>query len=100
MKYSETRIGRTFILRLEDNDNLRDVLEKFAKEKEISYASCLFLGGIKRGTKTVVGPEKSDEMPPRPMINELSETHEVVGVGTIFPDAGGKDDDGAGGIPP
>jgi len=33
--------------------------------------------------KTYVGPEK-DVMPPVPVWKELKETHEVVGLGTIF----------------
>jgi len=36
-----------------------------------------------KGGRFVVGPE-TEEMPPKPVWRELTESHEVVGVGTIF----------------
>jgi predicted DNA-binding protein with PD1-like motif len=52
------------------------------RKENIRSASFNIVGGIRRG-RYVVGPE-SDEMPPVPVWRELSESHEVVGFGTIF----------------
>ena len=40
--------------------------------------------------EVVVGPRKSDEMPPDPMFLPVDGAHEVVGVGIIAPDKDGK----------
>ena len=40
------------------------------------------MGGMKKGD-IVVGPEK-EELPPVPVWKSLDESHEVVGIGTIF----------------
>jgi predicted DNA-binding protein with PD1-like motif len=88
MRYSETSLSRIFILRLEDGDRLPDVLEAFAREKNVAGALCFFLGGIKDGSRLVEGPA-ADELPPDPVIRALTGVHEVVGLGTIFPDEEG-----------
>jgi predicted DNA-binding protein with PD1-like motif len=61
----------------------------FAGERNISVGQVVLLGGI-AGGQVVVGPRKSDEMPPEPMLVPLDGAHEVVGLGTIAPDKAGK----------
>lgn len=89
MKASEGKIGRVFILRLEDGDIIPDVIETFARERNVAVAQVIMVGGIGSG-QVVVGPRRSDEIPPEPMLVPLDGAHEVAGVGLIAPDAKGK----------
>jgi predicted DNA-binding protein with PD1-like motif len=89
MKASEGRIGRVFVLRLEDGDVVPDCIERFAAEKAISVGQVILVGGI-GGGKVVVGPEDSEEMPPNPVLLPINGAHEVVGVGIIAPDKSGR----------
>jgi len=89
MQVGEGRIGRVFIIRLEDGEVVPDCLEKFAAEKGIIHGSVILTGGI-GGGQIVVGPRKTAEMPPDPMLLPVEGAHEVAGVGTIAPDINGK----------
>ena len=86
MNYTQASLGRIFILRLHQNERLHEVIEKFAKEKQINSALCFFLGGAEDKSKIVVGPKDGKTMPPEPMLTLLKGVHEGVGVGTIFVD--------------
>jgi predicted DNA-binding protein with PD1-like motif len=89
MKWCEGRIGRVFVIRLEDGDVVPDCIERFAEENGISVGQAVLIGGI-GGGEVVVGPRKSDEMPPEPMLLPLDGAHEVAGVGVIAPGENGK----------
>ena len=89
MKASEGRIGRVFVIRLEDGDIVPDCLERFAAEKGIATGHVILIGGI-GGGEVVAGPRKSDEMPPDPMLLPVDGAHEVVGLGIIAADKDGK----------
>ncbi len=82
MKYKIGQIGRIVIARFEDGDDVIDGLSKIARQEEIRAAVFYLVGGMKAG-RFVVGPEK-EELPPVPIWRELKESHEVVGLGTIF----------------
>ena len=89
MKASEGKIGRVFVLRLEDGDIVPDCLEKFAVEKGIKVGHVILIGGI-GGGQVVTGPRETDEMPPDPIFLPVDGAHEVVGAGIIAPDKDGK----------
>jgi predicted DNA-binding protein with PD1-like motif len=89
MQSSEGKIGRVFIMRLEDGDAVPGCIETFAAEKNIQMAGVTLIGGIGEG-QIVVGPRYSDAVPPEPMLLPLDGAHEVVGIGLIVPDAKGK----------
>ena len=89
MKASEGKIGRVFVLRLEDGDMVPEGIERFAAEKGIKVGHVILIGGI-GGGQVVVGPRKTDEMPPDPMLLPVEGAHEVVGAGIIAPDKEGK----------
>ena len=82
MKASEGKIGRVFVIRLENGDIVPDCIEHFAQERRISVAHAILVGGIGSG-EVVVGPRHSDEMPPEPMLLPIDGAHEVVGVGVL-----------------
>jgi len=89
MKSSEGRLGRVFVLRLEDGDRVPDCIERFAAEKGIAVGHVVLIGGIGRG-EVVVGPRRSDVLPPEPMLLPVDGAHEVVGVGVLAPNEAGR----------
>jgi predicted DNA-binding protein with PD1-like motif len=89
MKSSEGKIGRVFVLRLEDGDIVPDCIERFALEKGIKVGHVILIGGI-GGGQVVVGPRDSKKMPPEPVLLPVDGAHEVEGVGIIAPDKDGK----------
>jgi len=89
MKYTEGKIGRVFVLRLEDGDVVHACIEKFAADKGITGGGVLLVGGVDAGSKLVVGPKEGRAAKIEPMHWTLDETHEIAAVGTIFPDETG-----------
>jgi predicted DNA-binding protein with PD1-like motif len=89
MKYSEGKIGRVFVIRLEDDDELPGCIEQFAAEHKISVGQAILVGGIGSG-EIVSGPRKNKELPIDPMLIPVDGVHEVVGVGVLAPDKNGK----------
>ena len=89
MKACEGQIGRVFIMRLEDGDTVPGCIERFAEEKGVSVGEVILVGGI-GGGEVVVGPRRSEEMPPQPMLLPVDGVHEVLGVGVLAPGENGK----------
>jgi len=89
MKASEGRIGRVFVIRLEDGDKIPECIESFAEQRGISLAHVILIGGIAKG-QVVVGPEDTDERPPVPMLWPVNDAHEMLAAGIIAPDQDGK----------
>ncbi len=89
MKATEGRLGRVFVVRLEDGDVVPDCIERFAEEKAIKVGHVILVGGI-GGGQVVVGPRVSTEMPPEPMLLPVEGVHEVAGVGVLAPGPDGK----------
>ena len=90
MKYSEGKLGRVFVIRLEHGDVLHETIEKFAKEKNIKAAGLIIVGGADKDSTLVVGPENDNEKPVNPMTLILDNAHEVTGSGTLFLDEDGE----------
>jgi predicted DNA-binding protein with PD1-like motif len=88
MKYSEGKIGRVFVIRLEDDDELPGCIEKFAVKHNISVGQAILIGGIGSG-EIVSGPRKNRELPIDPMLIPVDGVHEVVGVGVLAHDSNG-----------
>ncbi|MDI6801300.1 MAG: DNA-binding protein [Thermodesulfovibrionales bacterium] len=82
MNYQVGEVGRTIIIRFEDGDNILHGLTEIAKKEDIRAGVFYLVGGMKAG-RFVVGPEK-EEIPPVPVWRELKESHEILGLGTIF----------------
>ena len=57
-------------------------IELFAEENGISAGHVILVGGIGKG-EVVVGPRRSDEIPPEPMLLPVDGAHEVAGVGVL-----------------
>jgi predicted DNA-binding protein with PD1-like motif len=89
MKSSEGRLGRVFVIRFEDGDILPECIERFAEEKGVTTGLVILVGGI-GGGKVVVGPENSEDRPPKPMVLPVSGVSEVAGVGVLAPGEDGR----------
>jgi predicted DNA-binding protein with PD1-like motif len=82
MKYQAGKTGRVIVARFEDKEDILENIVQIARKEDIKSAVLYLVGGIKQG-RMVVGPEK-EEMPPVPVWKDINESHEVVGIGTIF----------------
>ena len=90
MKYSEAKQGRIFLIRLEDGETVHEEIEKFAHEQSIKAATMIIIGGADKGSKLVVGPERGQAKPIKPIEHILENVHEIAGTGTLFPDEEGN----------
>jgi len=89
MKACEGQIGRVFVIRLEDGDVVPGCIERFAAENRVFVGHAILVGGIGTGD-VVVGPRRSEEKPPAPMLLPVDGAHEVLGVGVLAPGEDGK----------
>ena len=90
MQYREGRIGRIFVLRLEEGERLPEALENFARDQDIREAMVIYVGGAQDGSRLEVGPEPGHQDTIIPMIHTLAGIQEVLGVGTLFPNEAGE----------
>ena len=89
MKTSEGSLGRVFVIRLEHGDVIPECIERFAEENGVSVGHVILVGGI-GGGEVVVGPRRSEERPPEPMLLPIDGAHEVAGVGVLAPGEDGR----------
>ena len=89
MKSSEARQGRAFVIRLEHGDVIHECLERFAAENDVSAATLSIVGAADKGSRLVVGQTKDESGRIVPLEKVLTNTHELTGTGTIFPDESG-----------
>lgn len=89
MQYREGKLGRVFILRLEEGEPLNDSIEIFAREKQVSHGLAFFLGGSADGSQVVVGPEANRDKI-IPMIHPLQGEQEMLALGTLIPNEDGE----------
>ncbi|NWF52639.1 MAG: DNA-binding protein [Nitrospirae bacterium] len=82
MKYQIGKAGRIVVAKFGDREEILKSISELVKKEDIENAIFFLLGGIREG-RIVVGPER-DEIPPIPILRELKESHEVLGIGTIF----------------
>jgi predicted DNA-binding protein with PD1-like motif len=82
MNYQVGKTGRVVVARFEDGEDILQGIKDLAKTEDIRAAVFYLVGGMKGG-RFVVGPEE-ESMPPVPVWRELKESHEIVGLGTIF----------------
>ncbi|MBN1258098.1 MAG: DNA-binding protein [Planctomycetes bacterium] len=89
MKTTEGQVGRVFVIRLEDGDEMPGCVEDFAVEKGITHAYAALVGGLGEG-QVVVGPRVSDAEKPEPMLLPVNGAHESAGIGILAPDENGR----------
>jgi uncharacterized protein len=87
MQYTEGQIGRVFVVRIDDGEDMLLSLHQFIADKNIQAGSIHFLGALMNG-RMVTGPEEPI-IPPVPHFVMFEGGWEIFGVGTIYPGDGG-----------
>ncbi|MFA4860789.1 PPC domain-containing DNA-binding protein [Methanoregula sp.] len=87
MQYTEGQLGRVFMVRIDDGEDMLESLHRFVLDKGIHAGSIIFLGALMNG-RMVTGPEEP-VIPPVPHFVMFEGGWEVFGVGTIFSGEGG-----------
>ena len=75
-------MGRVFLLKFEDKDNLLDEIKKMAVREKVKVGTIMLLGGV-RSAGIVTGPKEA-VIPPDPMWSDFSDAREILGFGTLF----------------
>ncbi|RPI39288.1 MAG: DNA-binding protein [Methanoregulaceae archaeon] len=87
MQYTEGQIGRVFVVRIDDGEDMLLALRQFILDRNIQAGSIHFLGALMNG-RMVTGPEEP-VIPPVPHFVMFEGGWEIFGVGTIYPGEGG-----------
>lgn len=87
MQYTEGQLGRVFVVRIDNGEDMLVSLRQFIEDKSIQAGSILFLGALMNG-RMVTGPEEP-VIPPVPHFVMFEGGWEVFGVGTIYTGEGG-----------
>jgi predicted DNA-binding protein with PD1-like motif len=82
MNYSQGSLGRVFLLKFEDKDDLLAGLKQVASRENVRIGTILLLGGM-RSAGVVTGPKES-VIPPEPVWMSFNDSREVIGLGTLF----------------
>ncbi len=82
MQYRTGQVGRVFIIKFEDGDDLLDGIIKVAKDESVKAGFCYLLGGM-RGAGMVCGPVEP-VLPPEPAWEGFTNGREIMGIGSIF----------------
>jgi predicted DNA-binding protein with PD1-like motif len=82
MQYSQGRLGRVFLVKFENKDDILRSLEGFVRKERLKSAVLVFLGAFRKG-QLVTGPKKA-VVPPEPNWKTFDDGWEVMGVGTVF----------------
>lgn len=89
MQYSEGRLGRIFVIRLEDGEDLIRSIQQFVERMEVSAGMIHFLGALREG-RLIAGPKEPTIPPGPPFVEELEGSWETFGVATVYPGEEGK----------
>jgi predicted DNA-binding protein with PD1-like motif len=87
MQYSEGTIGRVFVLRMDDGEDLIASVQRFVAEKKIESCMALFIGALRDG-RAVTGPELP-VIPPVQHFECFDSAWEVFGMATVYPSSSG-----------
>jgi uncharacterized protein len=87
MQYTEGQLGRVFVVRIDDGEDMLVSLRQLIYDKSVSAGSIFFLGALGKG-RMVTGPEEP-VIPPVPHFVMFEGGWEIFGIGTIYPGEGG-----------
>lgn len=82
MEYQSGKSGRVFYGRLDDGEDLHDGIRELVTRENVRCAWFQLFGGL-RSAGVVIGP-KEPVMPPDPVWEEVNDTREVLGTGSVF----------------
>lgn len=79
MKYTQAEVGRIFIVKFEDSEDLLEGLKKIIKKEKIKSGMIHLIGAISQ-SKLVLGPEEK-AYPPTPSWWSFDDAREIMGTG-------------------
>lgn len=79
MEYKQGKLGRTFVVRFDDGEDLIEELKILIKKEQIKAGNVQLIGAISSG-KAVLGPHKR-EYPPNPFWWEFDDAREIIALG-------------------
>ncbi len=82
MEYTSAEIGRIFIAKFSNDEDMLEGLKKLFIKEQIESAIFFIIGAIKQ-SNIVSGP-KIDIIPPEPYWQSIEEAHEILGIGNMF----------------
>lgn len=88
MKYEVGSVGRVVVARLEDGDHVYASLEDLCKKEKIESA-VFWIIGANKNVELVTGAHDYAARPVRVIIEKLEKEQEILGTGTVFPNAEG-----------
>ena len=83
MQYSQVQPGRTFYLRVDNDEDLHDCVVEVCRRENVSRAWFHVFGAM-AFSSLVVGPVR-EEIPPVRVVREATGVHELLGVGSVMP---------------
>lgn len=89
MQYSEGRLGRVFVIRLEDGEDLIRSIQQFVEKLGVTTGMIHFLGALKEG-RLIAGPKEPTIPPGTPFVEDLEGAWETFGVASLYPGDEGK----------
>lgn len=89
MDYQIGNPGRIIVARLHENDPVYESIRTICSTGSVESAVFWIIGGVKN-VEVVTGPEDFMARPIRSISEKLDGVHEILGVGTVFPDASGE----------
>lgn len=84
MKYAQGEIGRVYIIKIEDGDDLLAELKNLAELEDIE-AGIFYLIGAVKDASMVTGSQEFVK-PPVPLWRKFDDCRELLGIGTLFCD--------------
>jgi predicted DNA-binding protein with PD1-like motif len=82
MEYQAGTMGRVFYARLDDGEDLHDGIRHLVTKEKVECAWFQIFGGLRRAG-VVIGP-REPVMPPDPVWQDVENTREVIGTGSVF----------------
>lgn len=86
MDYSQGKMGRIFVARIDHEEDLLKALEDLAVKEKITSAFFFLLGAVS-DAKLVKGP-KEKSIPPETVWERFDDARELLGAGNIFRESG------------
>jgi len=82
MQYRTGQVGRVFVIKFEDGDDLIEGITEVASKEAVKAGFVYLLGGM-RSAGMVCGP-KEPVLPPEPSWEGFTDGREILGIGSIF----------------
>jgi len=82
VKYKQGSLGRVFVLKFEDKDDILEEVKKIVCQEAIKVGTIMLVGGM-RSAEMVSGP-KEPVVPPESLWVNFNDGRDMLGIGTIF----------------